>query len=694
MSIQVQARRDANATIETVTPAAGEYGFDTTKNDALIGTGGITGGVRLAKKNLKESLAPAQITASTNDYSPAGLKHAGILFVNVDAAHDLTGLAPTTTGDTTDGREIEIYNTGATFALTLRNQNASSAAANRFDLGGNDIVLAPSTTVTLRYSNAETRWQLVSSTVGSSVAAAGVVARTLAASALGFSMINGTLVESHSGGAATFAIKTLAGADPSVGDPVQVLLRDATLATGDYTMMTLSSAVSLVVSSGSSLGTANSAAFRLWLVGFNDAGTFRLGVINALVGVNALLMLTPDQLASSTAEGGAGNADSSQIFYTGAAVASKPYAVLGFADYPAGLSAAGTWSASPTTLQLYQAASALPGRGVEAQIRNNGFTLINGTLVPTVVSSALTVAIKTLAGNDPSASDPVYVLFRDVTAGTGDFAVMTITAATSIVVPSTATLGAASGVAFRIWLVGFNDGGTFRLGVVNCLSGISIYPLGQFPIASSTLTPASSAQVIYTTGSAVAAKPYAVLGYLAWETGLTAAGTWAATPTRTQLFGHGVPLPGAEIQRVANVTGAVATGTTIIPYDDTVPQNTEGDQYLSQSLTVVSGANLLEVDAVLNLSCAIADFAIAALFQDAGANAINASHLYQPGNAFDGAVQIRHFQQPGVAGNASTTFKVRAGPNSATTITFNGAGGARKFGGVLLSSIVVREFMG
>jgi len=50
--------------------------------------------------------------------------------------------------------------------------------------------------------------------------------------------------------------------------------------------------------------------------------------------------------------------------------------------------------------------------------------LINGKIVPTVASNNLTVAIKTMAGNDPSASDPVYVRIDD--------AVRTITSALSV----------------------------------------------------------------------------------------------------------------------------------------------------------------------------------------------------------------------------------------------------------------------
>jgi hypothetical protein len=38
-----------------------------------------------------------------------------------------------------------------------------------------------------------------------------------------------------------------------------------------------------------------------------------------------------------------------------------------------------------------------------------------------------------------------------------------------------------------------------------------------------------------------------------------------------------------------------------------------------------------------------------------------------------------------------TTFRFRAGLHVAGTTTFNGQGGNRKFGGVLASSIVIRE---
>lgn len=326
-----------------------------------------------------------------------------------------------------------------------------------------------------------------------------------------------------------------------------------------------------------------------------------------------------------------------------------------------------------------------------------GFSMINGTLVTSVAANALTVAIKTMAGANPSASDPVYVLFRNTTVATGDYTVIALTAATSFVVSSGSTLGASNATAFRIWLVAVNDAGTLRLGAINALSGANIYPLGQFPIVTTVAEggagAADSAHVVYT-GTAASAKPYAILGYASWETGLTTAGTWDATPTRLHLHKGGDPLPGDKIQRQGNSTGAVFTGTTAIPKDDTIPQITEGDQYMTQAITPSSASNLLRVMAQLLSRPSIDDRAnVLALFRDATANALAvATHTFEGSNA--GASDGANIDHTVLAGSvASTTFRLRAGMPTGATTTVNGEAGGRLYGGVYNSYLNVEEVM-
>lgn len=331
-----------------------------------------------------------------------------------------------------------------------------------------------------------------------------------------------------------------------------------------------------------------------------------------------------------------------------------------------------------------------------------GFSLTNGTLVASVNANILTVAVKTFAGNDPSASDPVYVLFRNATAGTGDYTVITLIAPTSITTAVGATFGVANGIPFRLWVVGFNDGGVFRLGLINCLSTVAgvgagrdvtaIFPLAGWGIASSTQIGAGSvlAQTFYTAGAGVAAKAYATLGYLTYEAGLAVAGTFGIAASRVQLFSRNDPLPGQVIQTQRNDTGAVATGTTLIPADDTIPQNTEGDQYLSQAITPSSAANVLSWRSQLALASSVGNNIEAALFQDTTANALK-STLMTFGAASPTILTLDHLML--AATTVATTGKVRAGGSNAGTTTFNGNASARLYGGAYNSYLQVAEVM-
>ena len=330
----------------------------------------------------------------------------------------------------------------------------------------------------------------------------------------------------------------------------------------------------------------------------------------------------------------------------------------------------------------------------------------NFALTAAVASNALTIALKGKDANDPSSINKARIPFRNVTPATGDYSQVVVSAATSLVISSGSTMGATSATAFRLWIVAFNDAGTLRLGAINCLTTSAnagsgrnvdaIYPLSAWGIASSTAEggagAADSAQVFYT-GTAVTSKVYTVLGYMTWETGLTTAGTWDAVPTRIQLFGAGVPLPGAAVQGKLSVSGAVATGTTVIPLDDTIPQSAEGDQYMSLEVTPTSAANVLHWSsrAVAASSAGAGNALTAALFQDATANALAAVITSFGTTAVEKILVLEHSMLANTT--VATTGKIRIGSNSAGTTTFNGRSGARDYGGVMASRLAVQEVM-
>jgi hypothetical protein len=169
------------------------------------------------------------------------------------------------------------------------------------------------------------------------------------------------------------------------------------------------------------------------------------------------------------------------------------------------------------------------------------------------------------------------------------------------------------------------------------------------------------------------------------DTVLTSDGTtlaWEALPTAADT---------RVLQVVSTQTGAVATGTTTLPVDDSIPQqSTEGTEFMTLAITPKSATSRLIIEVEALFSNSTTAYCGMALFQDSTANALKAT-------AFSGAaadakpVRLRHVMTSGTT--SATTFKMRAGPNAAATLTFNGAGGARFFAGIAASSIVITEVL-
>lgn len=133
--------------------------------------------------------------------------------------------------------------------------------------------------------------------------------------------------------------------------------------------------------------------------------------------------------------------------------------------------------------------------------------------------------------------------------------------------------------------------------------------------------------------------------------------------------------------------GAVTTGTTAIPNDDTIPQNTEGDQCMAITMRPTNINNKLKIEVLVCGSSSAENYIQAALFQDSTANALATS--FTGGAATNMmSTMLTYYMTAGTT--SATTFKVRIGAASGTT-TFNGNGGARKFGGVSGSYITVKE---
>ena len=92
--------------------------------------------------------------------------------------------------------------------------------------------------------------------------------------------------------------------------------------------------------------------------------------------------------------------------------------------------------------------------------------LQNIIAVGSVATKALTIAFKGRDGNDPSTTNIAAASFRNATTTTGDYAVVTATAALSVVAPNGATLGATAAGAITIFIYAINNAGTMEAAII------------------------------------------------------------------------------------------------------------------------------------------------------------------------------------------------------------------------------------
>lgn len=150
---------------------------------------------------------------------------------------------------------------------------------------------------------------------------------------------NLSLVTSVGSSALTIAVKTQAGSNASGGDPITVGVRDAS---GAYEQRSITGALSLVVSSGSTLGQTSNATARLFIYLIDNSGTLELAVSQTLYADN--------QTISTTAEGGAGAADSASVIYSTTARSNVNFRLIGTLQNTQ--TTAGTWASAGSNLRL------------------------------------------------------------------------------------------------------------------------------------------------------------------------------------------------------------------------------------------------------------------------------------------------------------------------------------------------------
>ena len=201
----------------------------------------------------------------------------------------------------------------------------------------------------------------------------------------------------------------------------------------------------------------------------------------------------------------------------------------------------------------------------------------------------------------------------------------------------------------------------------------------------------TSAAVTYT-NVAVSSDPFVILGYADYDSGLATAGTWNASPSRIVMFDSNVSLPGTVIQSARTQTATSSTGTTVTPGDNTAPQITEGNQFLSIAFTANAAQNALRISNQGTYQFSVADNGLCvAIHQSVGGNnalAVRNFYIAQTG------VNIGTFIE-GLflaATISANTYSIRAGGGIAGTLTFQDPGA--NFGGANVAFLHIDEIMG
>lgn len=137
-------------------------------------------------------------------------------------------------------------------------------------------------------------------------------------------------------------------------------------------------------------------------------------------------------------------------------------------------------------------------------------------------------------------------------------------------------------------------------------------------------------------------------------------------------------------------TSSLVTCTTVIPADDSIPQNTEGDAVLSGSFTPLSASSKLLIEVVLSASVSTSAAACAALFTNASAAAIRAVYRFGATNA---GLNFDFSHEMNSPGTNAITFSVRAGPTSGSLYVNGVYTGGRALGGVEVAELKITEYL-
>lgn len=214
-----------------------------------------------------------------------------------------------------------------------------------------------------------------------------------------YKISNLSLAASVGSNALTIALKDANGSDPSGGSAVTVAFRNATVSTGTYTDVSVSAALSVVISSGSTLGHSNGVNTWLYIYLINNAGTAELAV--------STIRHDDGNIVSTTAEGGAGAADSATAIYSTTGRSNVAIRLIG--RMLVNQATAGTWASAPTIITVTPFEKRIGAQASRTEATNYQ-ALSDGWFIGYAVSTNTTNGVSKIEGKT-DASSPATVVY-------------------------------------------------------------------------------------------------------------------------------------------------------------------------------------------------------------------------------------------------------------------------------------------
>jgi len=173
----------------------------------------------------------------------------------------------------------------------------------------------------------------------------------------------------------------------------------------------------------------------------------------------------------------------------------------------------------------------------------------------------------------------------------------------------------------------------------------------------------------------------------------TPTGTDKGTGTLNASAGVYINGHGTIAQVVSDTEATYTTLGTILPVDNSIPQNDEGDEVLSIAITPTNASSKLRITFTgfvggstnQNLSCA--------LFVDSTADALNATTAMISNVSLERTTQLAIQHEVTAGSTSARTYKIRCGSSVATDGFLNGTSTGRLFGGVATSTLKVEEVL-